>query len=218
MLEELDEPTYEQRCRIELEARDKRRLEAFIDAVFAIAITLLGLEFVVPSLEHSDAAILDFLGSMYPKLLGYFLAFFLLGILLNSTWRQFQNIQYADWKLYFINILFLAFIVLMPFATSLLTEYGETTTGVLFFNIVVLLSVLTLHFNWSYVKRHPVFLKKGITPRTLTIIHYQNISLLISSAMAIVLSFFTPLFSILAYALIIVIAGVTLREGSKDRQ
>jgi len=42
---------------IELEARDKRRLETFIDAVFAIAITLLGLGLVVPIVQHSNEAL-----------------------------------------------------------------------------------------------------------------------------------------------------------------
>jgi uncharacterized membrane protein len=129
MQEEPSELTEELRSRIEMEARDKARLETFIDAVFAIAITLLGLEFVVPLLQHSDQALVGFLISVYPKLVGYFLAFFLLGILLNSNWRQFQNIRYADWKLFVINMVFLAFVVLMPFATSIWTEYADTTAG-----------------------------------------------------------------------------------------
>jgi len=206
MPEEPIKLTDEQRSRLELEARDKRRLETFVDAVFAIAITLLGLEFVAPVVGHSDEALLAFLGSLYPKFVGYFLAFFLLGILLNSSWRQFQNIRYADWKLYFINVLFLAFIVLVPFATSIWTEYPDTTVGVVFFDCVVLLSGLTLYYNWSYVKRHPYLLNKGITSRTLMSIHYRNISLVLGAAVAIGLAFFTPVFSNLAYALIILIA------------
>src|SRR5665811_1994332 len=84
---------------IELEARDKRRLETFIDAVFAIAITLLGLGLVVPIVQHSNEALSASFVGMVPKLIGYFLAFALLGLLLNGHWRQFQNIVYADWVL-----------------------------------------------------------------------------------------------------------------------
>jgi Endosomal/lysosomal potassium channel TMEM175 len=89
MQEEPSELTEELRSRIsriEMEARDKARLKTFIDAVFAIAITLLGLEFVVPLLQHSDQALAGFLFGVYPKFVGYFLAFFLLGILHNSNW------------------------------------------------------------------------------------------------------------------------------------
>ncbi|MGZ4926224.1 MAG: TMEM175 family protein [Halobacteriota archaeon] len=101
----------------ELEARDKRRLEIFIDGVFAIAITLLGLQFFVPLAQHSNAALLTSFVGIVPKFIGYFLAFALLGILLNNNWRQFQNIAYASAVMYGINVLFLSFVVLVPFAT-----------------------------------------------------------------------------------------------------
>ena len=60
---------------IELEVRDKRRLETFVDAVFAIAITLLGMQFVVPLVQHSNEALLASLVGIVPKFIGYFLAF-----------------------------------------------------------------------------------------------------------------------------------------------
>ena len=84
----------ELKSHIELEIRDKNRLETFVDGVFAIAITLLVLEFVVPVLPHSNVAILNYLSSVWIKFLGYFLAFFLLGILLNNHSRQFRNLEY----------------------------------------------------------------------------------------------------------------------------
>ena len=101
----------ELKSRVELEIRDKNRLETFVDGVFAIAITLLVLEFVVPILPHSNVAIFTYLDSLWIKFIGYFLAFFLLGILLNNHSRQFRNIEYADQKLWWLNILFLSFIV-----------------------------------------------------------------------------------------------------------
>lgn len=205
MPEEIIEQPEELKSRLELEARDKRRLEAFIDAVVAIAITLLGLEFVVPVLDHSNEALLAFLEEMIPRFLGYFLAFFLIAILLSTSWRQFQNIRYADWKLYYINIIFLSFIVLMPFATSILTEYGDTTVGVLFFHCIMLLSSVTLTMNWRYVKKHPYILNQNIAPKTLKIISYHNFSLIIASLVAIGFAFINPILSNLSYSLIIII-------------
>ncbi|MFZ0926939.1 MAG: TMEM175 family protein [Halobacteriota archaeon] len=55
---------------IELETRDKRRLETFIDGVFAIAITLLGLKFVVPLVQHSNQALIASLVGFVPKFIG----------------------------------------------------------------------------------------------------------------------------------------------------
>jgi uncharacterized membrane protein len=212
------EPTDETKSRIELEIRDKNRLVTFIDAVFAIAITLLGLEFVVPLLQHSDTALLAFLGGLSPKFAGYFLAFFLLGVLLNNNWRQFNNIEYADWKLFFINLFFLSFIVLVPFATSIWTDYADTAAGVLFFHCTMLLSSLTLYFNWSYVKRHPYLLRKGITSRTQKTIYYANISLPIASTVAIGFAFITPFLSNFAYGLVILISALAHYSIFKKRR
>jgi uncharacterized membrane protein len=177
---------------MELEARDKRRLETFIDGVFAIAITLLGLEFVVPLAQHTNEALLASFVGIVPKFVGYFLAFALLGVLLNNNWRQFQNIAYADWVLYFINILFLSFVVLVPFATTVWTDYPDTTAGVLFFDCVMFITGLILYANWSYVNRRPYLLKKDISARTLRVIAYRNASLPVASALAIALAFFSP--------------------------
>jgi Predicted integral membrane protein len=208
---------------IELEARDKRRLETFIDAVFAIAITLLGLGLVVPIVQHSNEVLSASLASMGPKFIGYFLAFALLGILLNSHWRQFQNIVYADWVLYFINILFLSFVVLIPFATTVWTTYPDTTAGVLFFHCVMFITGLILYANWSYVRRRKYLLKKDIAVRTLRAITFRNASLPIASALAIVIAFVSPPISNVAYVLIGVMMAMAplharSRRGRSGRQ
>jgi uncharacterized membrane protein len=134
----------------------------------------------------------------------------LLGILLNNNWRQFQNIAYADWVLYFINIVFLSFVVLVPFATTVWTDYPDTTGGVLFFHCVMLITGLILYVNWSYVKWRKVLLKKDITALTLRVIAYRNASLPVASALAIALAFVSPLLSNVAYMLV----GLIMRMAS----
>ncbi len=193
----------------ELEIRDKNRLETFVDGVFAVAITLLVLDFVIPALPHSNVAILNYLSSLSLKFLGYFLAFFLLAILLNNHNRQFKNIEYADQKLWWLNIVFLSFIVLVPFVTSIWTEYGDTTIGVLFFHFDMLISGFLLYFNWFYVQKHEYLLRKNITSRTINIIHYRNLAIPIASFIAILIAFFTPLLSNIAYLLILLIIFIT---------
>ena len=203
------------KTRFELEIRDKDRLETFVDGVFAIAITLLVLEFAVPVLPHSNVAILNFLSSLWPKLAGYFLAFFLLGILLNNHSRQFRNADHADQRLWWLNLVFLSFIVLVPFVTSIWIEYGDTTVGVLFFHFDILISGLILYFNWSYLKKHKYLLRKGITSRISTIITYRNLSIPVSSIIAIGFAFFTPFLSNVAYLLILVIMFIAPRLVKK---
>jgi uncharacterized membrane protein len=198
-----------------LEARDKKRLETFIDAVFAIAITLLGLGFVAPVVQHSSEALTGSLMGIAPKFAGYFLAFALLAVLLNNNWRQFQNIAYANWVLYFINILFLSFVVLVPFATAVWTTYPDTTAGVLVFHSVMLITGVILYANWVYVRWRPYLLKKDITGQTLTEIAYRDASFPPASALAIALAFISPILSNTAYLLIVVIMAMALHQRRK---
>lgn len=193
----------------ELEVRDKNRLEAFVDAVFAIAITLLVLEFVIPVMPHSNVSVLNFIENLVPKLLGYFLAFFLLGMLLNIHNRQFRNIRYGDQKLWWINLLFLSFIVLVPFLTTILTEYGDTTIGVLFFHLNMFISGTILTLHWYYLKNRNYLLKKNITSRTMTLLNYKNFSIPLASLIAIIIAFFSPILSNAAYLIILLIIFIS---------
>ena len=195
---------------IELEIRDKNRLETFVDGVFAIAITLLVLEFVVPVLPHSNVAIFNYLSSVWIKFLGYFLAFFLLGILLNNHSRQFRNLEYADQKLWWLNIVFLAFVVLVPFVTSIWIEYGDTTVGVLFFHFDMFISGLLLYIIWRYIQKNNYLLRKDITKKTIRIINYRNMIFPIASLIAIGIAFFSPSLSNVAYVLIMIFAARTI--------
>ena len=216
MSEKLDNSLFTQ-SQIELEARDKKRLETFIDAVFAIAITLLGLGFAAPVVWYSNEALMRSLMGIAPKFAGYFLAFALVGILLNNNWRQFQNIAYANWVLYFINILFLSFVVLVPFATAVWTAYLDTTPGVLVFHGVMFITGIILYANWVYVRWRPYLLKKDVTGQTLKEIAYRDVSIPSASALAIVLAFISPILSNASYLLIVVIMTMAMRHGHKRR-
>ena len=198
------------KSRLEYEMRDKNRLETFVDGVFAIAITLLVLEFVVPILPHSNAAILTYLNSLWIKFLGYFLAFFLLGILLNNHNRQFRNLEYVDQKLWWLNIIFLSFVVLVPFVTSIWIEYWDTTIGVLFFHFDMFISGLLLCLIWVYIQKKKYLLRKGTTSKTIRVINYRNLSFPLASLIAIIIALFSPILSNVAYLLILLFLGRTI--------
>src|SRR5215831_18592806 len=98
------------------------RLIFFSDAVFAIAITLLILEIKVPDKEFlkdhggiSDATIFHELKLLIPKFLGFLLSFYLIGLYWSIHHRMFGFVTTYDRPLLLLNLIFLLFIVLMPF-------------------------------------------------------------------------------------------------------
>jgi uncharacterized membrane protein len=107
------------------------RLLAFTDGVFAIAITILIIGVVVP--EGTTKLNLDsVLASLWPNYQGFLISFFVIGLYWISHVRQFRYIRKHGSGLLWLNLLFLLFIVIIPFTTNLVTKYGNKTTVVMY--------------------------------------------------------------------------------------
>jgi uncharacterized membrane protein len=101
------------------------RILFFSDAVFAISITLLVLEIKVPAIQQdfSELQLWYALLQMVPKFVGFLISFFLIG----QTWIEHHRIcsflEEYNSGLLWRNLWLLLFVVFMPFATALLSEY-----------------------------------------------------------------------------------------------
>ena len=102
------------------------RMIFFSDAVFSIAITLMVIEIKIPELHEnvSDAALLDALGHLVPKFIGFIVSFLLIGMYWTIHHRMFGVVINYTRQLLWLNLFFLFFIVLMPFTTGFYSEYA----------------------------------------------------------------------------------------------
>jgi uncharacterized membrane protein len=100
---------------------DRSRLEAFSDGVFAVAITLLALNFVIAGPEHGRLS--HQLWHIWPSFLAYVLSFFLIGIIWVNHHVLVRGIKTVDRTLLFLNLVLLLFVVLIPFATATVAQY-----------------------------------------------------------------------------------------------
>ena len=97
------------------------RLETFSDGVFAIAATLLVLEFSVgatsgPQLGH---ALLE----LWPSYLAYATSFLTIGIIWINHHYCVQTLARSDRTLLFLNLLLLLIVGFLPFPTKLVAQY-----------------------------------------------------------------------------------------------
>lgn len=102
------------------------RMILFTDAVFAIAITLLVIDIKVPTLAEK-ATEHDFWLSMLkllPKFIGFVVSFFFIGLYWFLHHKLFGYVINYTNKLIWLNILFLFSIVLIPFSTSVYSEFS----------------------------------------------------------------------------------------------
>lgn len=123
------------------------RIVAFSDGVFSIAITLLVLNLSVdPGLR--DGALTDALWDQRENLLAYAISFAVIGRFWLVHHRFFGEVKAFDGRLIALNMLYLGALVLIPFSSQVLGEYGGTTQAVLVYSVnlagVVLLGLVMI--------------------------------------------------------------------------
>ncbi len=97
------------------------RLESFSDGVFAVAITLLALDLTVAGPGHGP--LLHQIGHHWPSFVAYLISFFTIGIIWVNHHTLIANIAVVNRTLLFLNLLLLAVIVAIPFATATMASY-----------------------------------------------------------------------------------------------
>lgn len=131
------------------------RISFFTDGVFAIAITLLVIEFKVPVFVHpTDALLWDRLTHMVLLLLGFLISFCIVGYYWSVHHRIFGYVEKYTSRLIWLNLMFLFPVVLLPFTSGLLGEYASDTQLHLPYGIYVANICLTALMNailWFYV-------------------------------------------------------------------
>jgi len=121
------------------------RIVAFSDGVFSIAITLLVLNLGIDK-GLSEGQIDDALWNLREDFFAYAISFAVIGRFWVVHHRFFAEVEAFDGRLIGLNLLYLGFIVLIPFSSEVLGEYGGQTPAVVLYSanlaLVVLLGLL----------------------------------------------------------------------------
>lgn len=178
-------------------------MEAYTDAVFAIAATLLVLDLTTTALGEvdSDAELWAALGGMWGTALSFVVSFILLSLLWVIHLQQFRDIARVDGVLLWINNARLLFIVLIPFTTSLVSEYSQYYAGRMLLPINFFFAALAGCLSWLWASsRGGHLVEEAAKPE----IPAQNIGALVAvacGAVAVVLSPWLGSWAFLAYVL-----------------
>ena len=100
------------------------RLEAFSDGVFAIAITVLVLDLVVPEPSELEGETLAHaLGQEWPSYFAYLVSFLVIGIIWMNHHALCTILRQVDRPVLFANLFLLLTVSVIPFPTRLLATY-----------------------------------------------------------------------------------------------
>ena len=129
------------------------RLETFSDGVFAIAITLLVLEFSVDTATNDLGAELL---HIWPSYLAYVTSFLTISVIWVNHHVLFDYIDRVDRALLFLNSLLLLVVAFTPFPTRLIAEFlreGEDNerTAALAYGITFVVMAVVFQSLWRWM-------------------------------------------------------------------
>jgi uncharacterized membrane protein len=128
-------------------------MSEFSNGVFAFAITLLVLDIKLPA-DTSKAGIGTALLAMWPNYLGFLISFLVIGLYWSVYIRLFREIVRTDRRLVILNLLYLLFIVVIPFSTSLISLYLTRLTVMVYAGLMacagLMHTVLGIHAEWNH--------------------------------------------------------------------
>ncbi len=173
----------------------KGRLESLTDGVFAIIMTILVFNISVPELilftegdlasERLSAKFAD----LWPDFLAYVISFSTLGAFWVAHHRIFRWILYVDRPLIWINISFRMIIGLIPFSTTLLTQYLDSQNSIFAFSFNAILAGLLIYVIYYYVKRNPDLVDKSIQALIEKSSSRRIVATILTYSVAIIFSF-----------------------------
>jgi uncharacterized membrane protein len=148
---------------------DGRRLEAFSDGVFAIAITLLVLDLVVPARSKTPEGRLGVeLAHEWPSYFAYLVSFAVIGIIWINHHTVLGNLRQVDRPVLFTNLALLLTVSVIPFPTRLLAEYltagSNAHVAAAVYSATMLAVGLAFGGLWAVITRDERLLHENIDP------------------------------------------------------
>jgi uncharacterized membrane protein len=167
------------------------RLEAFSDAVIAIAITIMVLELVPP-----DGATLDDLLGLWPHLLSYVLSFAYLAIYWNNHHHLLQAAKTVSGGVLWANMHLLFWLSLIPFGTAWIGETQFATMPMAIYGVILIMCAIAYWFLVRALIRAPG--QSSTLEEVMAADRKGKLSPFIYAA-AIALAFVAPVVSLLLY-------------------
>jgi uncharacterized membrane protein len=153
---------------VEVRLADSFRVEAFSDAVFAIAMTLLVVDLKIP--EAGAGTLLDDLLRQWPAYVAYLASFSYIAVIWANHHALFTRIRYVDGGVKWANVGVLLCSATLPFPTAVVSRaleahgLADERTAIALYALIAALLCLSWVVLWAYLRAHPHLLEDHVDP------------------------------------------------------
>ena len=193
-----------------LEEKRTARTEAFSDGVFAFAITLLVINLKDPSLASGANLFQGLLGE-WPSFFALVTTFMTVLVMWIGHHNMFTYIRQADTRLMLLNGMLLLVVVLTPFATILISDNlltNEAGQAASVYSSIFLLLAVVWNGLWYYSTHHGL-LRSNVAEKQVRSLTHQFYVGPIFYTLALVVSFFDGLVSVVIILLVAAFFAIT---------
>jgi uncharacterized membrane protein len=191
----------------------RHRLDALVDAVLAITMTLLVLELRVPEEIHTD--IFSAVGELTPNFTAWIVSFLILAVCWRAHVSNFREIEHIDAPLFWLVVLWLLVTSVIPFSSSLIGVHSEQPQSYVVYAINIIAIQLAVIPRNLYLRRHPRLFNGDKAPSHPT--GWRRalaVSLAAAGSIALAYYWITD-YAPLAYLAIAPIAAIVQRIGNR---
>lgn len=140
-----------------LRGLEKYRLEALIDGIFAVALTLLVLDIRLPD-NASAATNGDLAGQLFTlerHFVIYVVTFIVIGMYWINHHIQFHFVAVTSRALIWLNLAYLLLVSFLPFATDLIGDHEHLVLPCEIYGCTLLALTCMSYLHVEYLARHP---------------------------------------------------------------
>lgn len=167
------------------------RVLFFCDAIVAIAITLLAMELKINIPENQEITFHDLLKPWHQ-----YAAFILSFVSIAGFWKShhdfYISIKKLDEQLLYLNILWLFFIIILPFSTRLLSGHFGAVPAAFLYSLNIFLIAVCQNFIWDTSDKKGFVDKNFIDAQQQTRFRLMLNLDMLNGLIAVAVSFFYP--------------------------
>lgn len=137
----------------------RHRIDALVDAVLAITMTLLVLELRVPEVMQGD--IFGAISELTPQIVAWVVSFLILAVCWHGHVVNFRAIEHIDARLFWLVTLWLLVTSVIPFSSSLIGVHNELAQSHIIYAINIIAIQAAVVLRNLYLRRHPGLFRDG---------------------------------------------------------
>lgn len=180
----------------------KHRIEALIDGIFAVVMTLLVIDLRLP--EHAraldEAGVARALLGLLPNIESWVISFIVLAIFWVANHRLYAHVREVDNKLIRFTMLMLAGASLLPFAAAVNAQ-SSSRIGQIVYAAVLVTMGLALLLMWRHIYRNPKLCGHPVDELTWHTACARAIAMMLISFLTIPLAYVMPGWANMAFGL-----------------